>query len=322
MAEMKKAADQGSVLALMQQPSMIAQLKMALPKHVTPERLARIVMTQLRQTPELLRCTRESLLGSIMGAAQLGLEPGVLGQCWLIPYGKVATLVIGYRGMAQLAWRSGQVASMNARAVFQGDHFMFDFGADKLEHRPFGESDPDKLTHVYAVIHTTQGGRLWDVMTRAEIDRLRDRSQAGKSGPWATDYTEMCKKSVMRRIFKMAPASVEMNRAMELEDAADTGTPQGLDFDIPVDALDAEAIADAVVGPGEPATPPAAQGPEALLELEGAIAKRMEEFEKPAKARTQIVEALQREFGKLSELRGERLAQAIKAVGIVAVDVK
>jgi recombination protein RecT len=320
MAEMKKAENQNSVMALLQQPSMLAQLRMALPKHVTPERLARIVMTSLRQTPELLRCTRESLLGSIMGAAQLGLEPGVLGQCWLIPYKGVATLVVGYRGMTQLAWRSGQIASIAGRAVFEGDHFAFDFGADKLEHRPFGQTDPDKLTHAYAVIHTTAGGRLWDVMSREEIERVRERSAAGRKGPWLSDYSEMAKKTVLKRLFKLAPSSVEMQRAEEIDNAADTGSPQGLEFDIPLDALDGEVIADAVTGTSS--APPTPEGPEALLHLEGAIAARAEEFETPSKARTQIVAALQKEFGKLSDLRGAKLAEAIKAVGIIKVDVE
>lgn len=222
-----------SVAKLLQSPEMMAQLKMALPRHVTPERLARIVLTQIRQTPKLLECTRESLLGAVMQCAQLGLEPGTLGQAWIIPYGKEATFVAGYRGLAQLAWRSSQIASIQARAVFEGDVFAFDYGEDKITHKPGSETDPALLTHVYAVIHTTNGGRLWDVMSREEVERIRKRSRAGSSGPWQTDYAEMAKKTIMRRLFKIAPCSAELQQALALDEAADAGVSQGIEFQIP-----------------------------------------------------------------------------------------
>ena len=94
------------VIALITSPKMVEQLRAAPPRHVTPEGLARIVLTEIRRTPKLLGCTQQSLLGSIMQSAQLGLEPGVLGQCWIIPYGTEAVFIPGYRGYAQLAWRS------------------------------------------------------------------------------------------------------------------------------------------------------------------------------------------------------------------------
>jgi len=234
----KKSDSQKTVMELLQTPSMIAQLKMALPKHVTPERLARIVLTQMRLVPDLAKCTRDSLLGSIMTAATLGLEPGTLGQCWIIPYkdhkrGTIeATFILGYRGMCQLGWRSSLVSSITARAVFEGDHFVYDFGADKIEHVPGGETDPKKLTHAWAAVHTTNGGRPWDVMTRKEIEDIRQRSRA-KSGPWFTDYAEMAKKTVLRRLFKISPQSPELQQAMVLDEAADQGISQGIDFDIP-----------------------------------------------------------------------------------------
>lgn len=240
MSEMQPVGQQqaapkrpATVIDILQSPAMIAQLRMALPKHVTPERLARIVMTQIRQVPKLLECTRESLLGAVMQCAQLGLEPGTLGQCWIIPYGKEATFILGYRGMAQLAWRSSMISSITARAVFEGDHFVYDFGLDKVEHQPGGETDPAKLTHAWAAVHTSNGGRLFDVMTKKEIEKIRTQSAAGSKGPWTTDYAEMSKKTVLRRLFKLAPLSPELQTAMALDDAADQGITQGLDFDLP-----------------------------------------------------------------------------------------
>src|SRR5262245_6000224 len=95
--------------ATLQSPAMIEQLRTALPKHVTPERLARIVLTELRRVRGLADCTPQSLFGAVMTCAQLGLEPGVLGQAWIIPYKGEATLVVGYRGLVALAWRSAQI---------------------------------------------------------------------------------------------------------------------------------------------------------------------------------------------------------------------
>lgn len=223
--------------ALIQSPAMLAQLKMALPKHVTPDRLARIILTQVRTIPRLLECSKESMLGSVLQCAQLGLEPGVNGECWILPYrnkGKLtATFVLGYRGAVQLGYRSGMIASIHARAVFTGDHFVYDFGANQLEHQPCGEIDPDKLTHAWCAVHTANGGRCWDVMTRDEIERIRSRSPSGDVGPWKTDYVEMCRKTVLKRTMKLAPCSAELNRAFALDEAADRGIAQGIDFDLP-----------------------------------------------------------------------------------------
>lgn len=234
MSELIPQADAfKSVSTLLMSKSMQAQLRLALPKHVTPERLARIVLTEIRRTPKLLLCSRESLLGAIIQAAQLGLEPGVLGECWIIPYGKEAVFVPGYRGMAQLAWRSDQIASVAARAVFEGDVFSYDYGSDLLTHKPGGDTDPAKLTHAYAIVHIKGGGRIWDVMTRAEIEKVRQRSPSGGEGPWVTDYAEMAKKTPFRRLMKIAPCSAELRTAMALADTADAGLSQGLDFSIP-----------------------------------------------------------------------------------------
>lgn len=233
MTQLVKRTDaMKSVQDLLTSKGMQSQLAMALPKHVSVQRLTRIVLTELRRTPALLACTRESLLGSILQAAQLGLEVGVNGEAWIIPFGMEATFVPGYRGLAQLAWRSQQIASLSARAVFEGDVFTFDFGDDTISHRPCGETDPARLTHAYAIFRTVNGGRVWDVMTRREIDAIRARSRAGQSGPWVTDYVEMAKKTVFRRAAKLAPCSAELQRAMALADAADAGMPQGIEIEI------------------------------------------------------------------------------------------
>ena len=247
-----------TVRATLMAPAMMEQLRMALPKHVTPERLARIVLTELRRVPKLAECTHESLFGAIMTCAQLGLEPGVLGQAWIVPFWNSreqcneATLIVGYRGMVGLAWRSAQIKSVQAHVVYDGDAFEWAFGLDpKLFHKPAHETlDPKEITHAYAVVHTTAGGVLFDVMTRDEVELIRQRSRAKDSGPWTTDYAEMAKKTVLRRLLKLAPASVEMQRALHLDEQADRGEPQAFAPMIDLVSARPEAGAAAV---GEPA---------------------------------------------------------------------
>ena len=230
--------------------SMQAQMKMALPKHVSVDRLARITMTQIRKVPKLLDCTRESLFGSIMECAQLGLEPGTLGHAWIIPYKNDATLVVGYRGMLDLAWRSSKIASVFAKEVYEGDRFDWAFGLEpSLTHRPNPEADRNTLTHVYAVIKTTDGGTLFDVMSVIEIEALRTRSRAKNSGPWVTDYPEMAKKSVLRRLLKLAPCSAELQRAVTLDEAGDLGIPQEFTIDVTPEDTNGAAEGDSLVCP-------------------------------------------------------------------------
>jgi len=235
----------------LQTPGMQAQLRRALPKIVTPDRLARIVLTQVRANPKLMLCTQESMLGSVMECAQLGLEPGVLGQAWIIPYGQTATLVVGYQGMCQLAWRSRLVKSITARVVMDGYDVLFDLGAERPSHVMRMEPTEDGLTHAYALVQTTSGGLLWDVMTRAEIDRIRERSKASENGPWVTDYLAMARKTVVRRIMKLAPQSPELTRVEQLNTAADIGSPQGIDFEFDSGVtLEAEVIPEREDGEG------------------------------------------------------------------------
>jgi len=200
-------------------------MQAALPKHMTAERMARIALTACQMTPTLLDCDRQSLALAVLGASALGLEiGGGLGHAYLVPYGKTATLIVGYRGMIDLARRSGQLSTIFARVVRVGDQFDYAYGLDdKLVHTPSLKSDGE-VTHVYAVAKLRDGGRQFEVMTRAEVDKIRSRSRASGSGPWVTDYEEMAKKTAIRRLFKMLPVSIETQRAVTIDEAAEHGT--------------------------------------------------------------------------------------------------
>lgn len=220
-------------------PNFMKQMAVALPKAMTAERLVRVVTTECRKTPQLLQCNPESFLGAVLQCAQLGLEPGgALGHCYLLPFGNGkakdgrpnAQLIIGYRGMIDLARRSGQIVSICAYTVHEKDHFEWRLGLDpNIEHIPSPEADRGAMTYVYAVAKLKGGGVQFEVMSRAEVEAVRNQSKAGKSGPWVTHFSEMAKKTVVRRLFKYLPVSIEAVRAVETDERADRGevvTPQ------------------------------------------------------------------------------------------------
>ena len=223
-----------------------SEIARALPKHLNADRMARVALTECRKTPALLRCKPESLFGAIIQAAQLGLEPGgAMGHCYLIPFGQEVQFIVGYRGMVDLARRSGQIVSLEAHGVYEGDKFECVFGLDSnLKHEPDWQnpnrSDPAKLQFVYAVAKLKDGGVQFEVMSRAEVDAIRARSKAGRSGPWVTDYAAMALKTVIRRLFKYLPVSIEPQQAVSLDEAADANLSQGNEYVITGEVIEDE----------------------------------------------------------------------------------
>lgn len=208
--------------------AMKPQLALALPKHMTADRMMRIVMTTVQRTPEILECSQVSVFGAIVQAAQLGLEPdGILGQAYLIPFKRVCQLIPGYKGLVKLARNSGELSTIYARVVHEKDAFKYAYGlSDVLEHVPELSGDPGDITHAYAVARLKDGSVQFDVMSATEIEAIRRRSKAGNSGPWVTDWAEMAKKTVLRRLCKMLPASIELQRAVVLDEQVDANLPQ------------------------------------------------------------------------------------------------
>jgi recombination protein RecT len=205
-----------------------------LPKHLTPDRMLKVALTAINKTPKLLECTRESLMLSIMQAAELGLEcGGALGEGYLVPYGNQCQFIPGYRGLISLARRSGQIISIEAHVVFQKDEFDCGFGLDPfLKHTPaWEEADPGPLRFVYAVAKLKDGGVQFEVMSRAQIEGIRAKSKAGRSGPWVDHFDEMARKTVVRRLFKYLPVSVELASALEIQASAEAGDFTGLTID-------------------------------------------------------------------------------------------
>lgn len=204
--------------------SMTSTMAAVLPKHITPERMIKVVMTAAIKTPELYDCSRTSIMQAVMLAAQLGLDcGGALGEAYLIPFKGVCTLIIGYRGMISLARRSGEIKSICAVPVWNTDKFLFErsLETDKLEHKPDmnAVATAENLLGVYVLARFVDGGYHFEWMNKAQINAIRSRSRSSNSGPWVTDYIEMAKKTVIRRAFKYLPMSIEL--ISTLENAAD-----------------------------------------------------------------------------------------------------
>jgi recombination protein RecT len=226
------------------QPQTIAQfievmkgeMARALPRHLNADRLARIALTEVRRTPLLARCTQQSFGGALMTCAQLGLEPGVTGEAYLLPFRNnrqdiyEVQLIIGYQGMAKLFWQSPLAKSLDAQAVYENDDFDYAYGLEpRLYHRP-ALGDRGGVLAFYAVAILVNGGSAFIVMSPSDIEKIRQRSRAKDDGPWKTDYEAMARKTCLRQLFKLLPKSPEMAQAMAQDEAVRT--------DLSADALD------------------------------------------------------------------------------------
>ncbi len=255
----------GTMLDIVRSKSFQAQMALALPKSMTAERLTRIVMTECRKVPALMQCNQESFFGAVLQCAQLGLEPGsALGHCYLLPFGNGKSrdgrpncqLIIGYRGMIDLARRSGQIVSINAYCVHEADEFEYELGLHPdIHHRPSPLAERGPVTYVYAVAVLKGGGVQFEVMSRAEIEAVRVQSKAGKSGPWVTHWEEMARKTVVRKLFKYLPVSIEAVRAVEIDEKSDRGEAVTETDFIDTEFVDKGPELDPVTPVEEPAEP-------------------------------------------------------------------
>jgi recombination protein RecT len=222
------------------------QILMALPKHMNADRLLRIAMTSIARNPKILDCTPNSLIGAIIQCAQLGLEPDDMrGTAYLVPFFNTKKqrleiqLIPGYVGLMDLARRSRMVSTIEARAVYAKDVFEFEFGlSPRLKHIPAGQMEVQEITYFYSIGRLRDGGVHVEILTREQVERIRDRfSKAKDAGPWVTDFEAMGKKTVVRRLAKYLPASPELQAAVALDEIAEIGIPQELgEFLPPEDA--------------------------------------------------------------------------------------
>jgi recombination protein RecT len=230
---------------------------LSLPNAMDEDRFRRLLLTAANTTPALFECDPRSFLAAGVACAQLGLEPNdPRGLAYLIPFkdkrrGRVVQLIIGYRGMIDLARRSGLVTAINAEVVYAGDVFSYELGLYRdLKHRrdEDGDEDPETITHAYAVAQIG-GDRMFEVVTRRQIERVRKTSQGGFSeySPWHTHYAEMARKTALRRLCKLLPQTVELAHAdvaddhpLRLDDREDGGFEYVADHEDAVEVVASE----------------------------------------------------------------------------------
>jgi len=232
-----------------------------LPKHLSAERILKVAMVAASRNPTLMECDQLSILRAVMVAAQLGLEPdGPLGHAYLVPFRNSranrmeAQFQIGYRGLIALARRSGEIESIEAHVVHEGDEFECSFGLQGvLRHVPAWDAKTvGELRAAYAVARLKGGAVQYEVMTRSQIEGIRARSRSGNTGPWVSDFDEMARKTVVKRLCKYLPLSVELAQAVTADNAEEIGDTAILDaeFDLPAEEQQTEAdkLADKIEG--------------------------------------------------------------------------
>jgi len=215
-----KDQDVGTLLA-----SYKTQIARAIPGHLTPDRMIQMAATLISRNPRIAKCDIKSLIGAVMQASILGLPPvDALGYCYFVPYGNQVQFQIGYKGYIDLARRSGQLAKIYAEAVYEKDDFSYERGLEpKLIHKPYMAGERGKLVCVYAVYHLKDGFSDFIVLSAADVEGYRKRSQSqqkGIEGAWKTDYASMAKKTAIRRLATYLPLQVDrMEQALASDEA-------------------------------------------------------------------------------------------------------
>lgn len=204
----------------------VPQMAGAFAKHLTPERMIRVTMQAIYKTPALKECDPQTIVASVIEAGSLGLEPcGPKRQGYLIPWKnkntgtKECQFMPSYIGLIELARRSGQVKTISGQVVYSGDKFEYrrTSSGPHFAHEP-NLDNPGTARAYYAVAEMIPAGVEFEVMTKPQIEDIRKRSQSANSGPWVTDYDEMAKKTVIKRLLKRLPMSDELADVIHRED--------------------------------------------------------------------------------------------------------
>jgi recombination protein RecT len=245
------------------------QLGMALPEHMRPERIIRIALTTLRTNPRLYECEPKSILAALFQSAQLGLEPNLNGEAWIIPYnvsyklpnggwGKrmMAQFQIGVYGLVKLFWNHMNSIALTIESVHSEDVFEYDLGAQQLKHVPpaFGR-DRGEVVGYYAAALLTNGGRSIKVMSRQEVEKHakqfskcfnKKENKFMEDTPWHSHFDAMAKVTVLKQLLKVLPKSVEIQRALAMDGTIKTTVASDMG-NVP-----AAAVYEDILSPGEP----------------------------------------------------------------------
>lgn len=206
------APQQTSLKSIISSDAMKQQFATALPSHLSPDRFARVAITALTRTPKLQSCTQESFFKCLLDLSAMGLEPDGR-RAHLIPYGRECTLVLDYKGLVELVRRSGDVVKIHADVVCENDTFTHNMG-QVTDHTYDLRKERGEVIAAYAQVALKDGSTQSEIMSRSEIDEIKNKSRAGKSGPWVSNYGEMAKKTAFRRLTKWLTLSPEIMDAV------------------------------------------------------------------------------------------------------------
>lgn len=214
------------------------QLALALPKHLTADRMARLALTAFSTSPKLQECDPKSIAASIMTAGQLGLEVGVNGAGYLVPYGRTCTFVPGWKGLVDLVARSGR-GTVFTGVIFKDQEYTYTDGArrDLIIHNETDLDDPEDITHAYAIGWVKDAAmpmiELWRV---SKIEKHRDKyNKVGKSHYSYRDWEMYCRKVPLLQVLKYMPCSVEVANAMAVSNASESGRGVTIENGIVID---------------------------------------------------------------------------------------
>lgn len=233
--------------------TMSGEIAKALPSVITPERFTRMVLSAISVNPNLAGCTPKSFLGAMMTAAQLGVEPNTaLGQAYIIPFRNHGTMEaqfqLGYKGLIDLAYRSGEISIIQAHTVHENDEFEYELGLDpKLRHVP-AKSDRGAATHYYAMFKTKDDGYGFKVMSVDDVRaHARKYSKSFSNGPWQTNFDEMAKKTVLKQVLKYAPLKSDFVRGITQDGTIKTQLSEDM-YSVPDETVYAEYEVDEQTG--------------------------------------------------------------------------
>ena len=275
----QKPGRRATLQAYLSDKNVLNQLAMALPRHITPEKMARVALTATVRNPTLLDCTPESVCLALLEASQLGLEPNGR-DAHLVPFrdnknGVMrCTLIPDYKGLVQLAYRSGVIDNFTAMAVHEGDEFAYEFGSnERLRHVPSEDENPGPLTHAWAMVRFKDGASKFVVLNKRQITK-RQRSSKTKNSAnsfWDLHPEEMWAKSAAKALAKWIPQTPEMARfhaAVDKDNEVEYGEPLRLDISGSTKTASINAALEAVTMPaiqGEvmaPESPPTINDPD------------------------------------------------------------
>lgn len=249
------------------------EIARALPRGMDSDRMARLVTTEIRKSrnakaagiakQSLEDCTQESFAGALLTASSLGLEPGVNGECYLVPYRDnrrrvvECQLIIGYQGIVKMFWQHPRAARIDAQWVGENDEFRYSKGLNPILEHVAATGDRGRPVFFYAIVEVTGAQPLWDVFTAAEIQELR-RGKVGSSGDIKDPQHWMERKTALKQVLKLAPKTTRLDTAIRSDDRAGTDLARSTAIELPAsvaatpDYIDGEVMAEQAPPADEP----------------------------------------------------------------------